>query len=96
MPTLRGVCSPSIEFLTFVEHAERELWGLFQTIDRDHNGKLDKSELQMAFAKAGVVIDNVKLARFFDRIDANHDEEITFDEWRFVQMTLFHSHLTNV
>ena len=70
------------EFCTFVEHAENELSQLFKSIDRDHNGKLDKGELGTAFTKAGISIDDAKLASFFDRIDANHDGQISFEEWR--------------
>jgi len=67
----------------FVEHAERELWQLFESIDRDHNGALDKSELRAAFSRAGLSISSVKLDEFFEQVDTNHDGEISFDEWRY-------------
>ena len=70
------------EFRAFVEHTENQLWQLFKSIDRDENGQLDKEELRYAFEKAGLVIDNSKLERFFDEVDTNHDGTITFDEWR--------------
>jgi solute carrier family 25 phosphate transporter 23/24/25/41 len=70
------------EFRVFVEHAERELWQLFESIDRDHNGSLDKDELRAAFSKAGLAISNAKLDSFFDEVDVNHDGVISFDEWR--------------
>jgi solute carrier family 25 (mitochondrial phosphate transporter), member 23/24/25/41 len=66
----------------FVEHAERELWQLFESIDRDHNGSLDKDELRAAFSRAGLAISNAKLDSFFDEVDVNHDGVISFDEWR--------------
>lgn len=72
------------EFRVFVEHAERELWQLFQSIDRDHSGALDKAELRTAFSRAGLTISNAKLDQFFDEVDANHDGEISFEEWRYV------------
>ena len=72
----------TLEFRTFVEHTENELWLLFKSIDRDHNGKIDKDELRHAISKAGLVVDNSKLERFFDEVDTNHDGTITFDEWR--------------
>ena len=71
------------EFRVFVEHAERELWQLFESIDRDHSGALDKEELRAAFKKAGLTISSAKLDQFFDEVDTNHDGEISFDEWRF-------------
>lgn len=70
------------EFKVFVEHAERELWQLFESIDRDHNGALDKEELRLAFSRAGLTISNAKLDQFFDEVDVNHDGEISFEEWR--------------
>jgi solute carrier family 25 phosphate transporter 23/24/25/41 len=70
------------EFRVFVDHAERELWNLFQSIDKDHSGGLDKSELRAAFSRAGITISNSKLDQFFDEVDSNHDGEISFEEWR--------------
>jgi solute carrier family 25 (mitochondrial phosphate transporter), member 23/24/25/41 len=70
------------EFRTFVQQTEKELRSLFDGIDRDHNGKLDKDELKSAFQKAGLTVSNAKLDNFFDRIDTNHDGDISFEEWR--------------
>jgi solute carrier family 25 (mitochondrial phosphate transporter), member 23/24/25/41 len=72
------------EFMVFVEHAEKELYQLFQSIDRDHSGALDKDELRMAFKRAGLTISSNKLDQFFDEVDTNHDGEISFEEWRYV------------
>ncbi|KAH6996961.1 mitochondrial carrier domain-containing protein [Ilyonectria destructans] len=70
------------EFRTFVGKAERQLFALFRTIDKDGNGKLDKAELQAAFKNGGLTVSNRRLAEFFDDVDLNHDGFITFDEWR--------------
>ena len=70
------------EFRVFIEHAERELYQLFDNIDRDHSGTLDKDELRQAFARSGVVVSNAKIDQFFDEIDTNHDGRISFEEWR--------------
>ena len=70
------------EFVKFCDQTEKELWTLFQSIDRDHNGNLDKSELSQAFEKAGVAVSNARLDRFFGYIDKNHDGRIDFPEWR--------------
>ena len=71
------------EFRVFVEHAERELWQLFESIDRDHNGELDKEELKAALARAGLTVSNAKLEQFFAEVDTNKDGVISFDEWRY-------------
>lgn len=70
------------EFVKFCKETERSLWNLFQSIDRDHNGNLDKSELSQAFERAGVSVSNARLDRFFGYIDKDHDGKINFPEWR--------------
>lgn len=73
----------SLEFRDFVEQTENELWQLFKSIDRDHNGQLDKGELRAAFERAGISLPSAKLDQFFSEVDSNHDGVITFDEWRY-------------
>lgn len=70
------------EFLRFCKEAEKQLLALFQSIDRDRDGNLDKHELSLAFERAGVTVSNVRLDRFFSYIDKNHDGTIDFSEWR--------------
>ena len=81
---LRLLLTSSSEFRTFVAQTEKELWNLFQSIDRDHNGQLDKEELQAAFSRAGLRVPTSKLEQFFAKVDTNHDGVISFDEWRCV------------
>lgn len=73
----------STEFRTFVEAAERQLLLLFQSIDRNHDGKVGREELHAAFQKAGLAVPRRRLAGFFDEMDMNHDGYISFDEWRY-------------
>ncbi|CAK7198424.1 hypothetical protein SEUCBS139899_001085 [Sporothrix eucalyptigena] len=70
------------EFRVFVEAAERQLLLLFRSIDRNHDGRLNKDELRDAFQKTGLAVPARRLNGFFDEIDMNHDGYITFDEWR--------------
>jgi solute carrier family 25 phosphate transporter 23/24/25/41 len=70
------------EFRRFCHQTERELWGLFQAIDRDRSGELDKAEVAAAFERAGVTVSNARLNRFFDYIDKDHNGTIDFSEWR--------------
>lgn len=65
-----------------MEQTEKELLDLFNSIDRDHNGKLDKTELRTAFRSAGLTVPSSKLDKLFDDVDANNDGVISFDEWR--------------
>jgi Ca2+-binding EF-hand superfamily protein len=73
---------PWVEFRIFVEAADRQLYMLFTSIDYDHNGRLDKAELQAAFQHAGLTIPSRRLNDFFEDIDHNKDGYISFDEWR--------------
>ncbi|KAI9757947.1 MAG: hypothetical protein M1815_005581 [Lichina confinis] len=70
------------EFRDFVRQTEQELRILFDGIDRDHNGQLDKAELREAFARAGLVVSNAKLDQFFAEVDVDRNGVISFDEWR--------------
>ncbi|KAJ5782610.1 hypothetical protein N7457_004384 [Penicillium paradoxum] len=70
------------EFRAFLDHTENGLWQMFQTIDRNHNGEIDKSELGNAFSRCGVTVSSAKLDRFFDQVDKNNDGVITYTEWR--------------
>lgn len=72
------------EFRTFVQRADRKLFDLFQTIDKDGDGKLDMKELQTAFRTSGLTVSNAKLADFFNDMDHNNDGYVTFGEWRYV------------
>jgi solute carrier family 25 phosphate transporter 23/24/25/41 len=72
------------EFHTFVRRMEYELRSLFKSIDKNGDGKLDKSELQAAFKKAGLTVSSRKIDQFFDRVDLNHDGVVSFQEWRWV------------
>ena len=70
------------EFRTFVQAAELQLLLLFRSIDGDHDGRLNREELQNAFKTSGLVVPRRRMAGFFDEIDMNHDGFISFDEWR--------------
>lgn len=52
------------------------MFSLFNSIDRDHNGKLDKEELKAAFRRAGLAVPNSKLDQFFGEVDKNHDVKL--------------------
>ncbi|EFY99297.2 mitochondrial carrier protein [Metarhizium robertsii] len=70
------------EFRKFVEKTERQLFLLFQAIDKDGNGKLDSAELQTAFRTAGLSVSNRRVADFFHDLDRNNDGFVSFEEWR--------------
>jgi Ca2+-binding protein (EF-Hand superfamily) len=56
---------------------------MFQSIDRNHNGEIDKAELRTAFSQSGVTVSNARLDEFFAEVDKNNDGVITYAEWRY-------------
>jgi solute carrier family 25 phosphate transporter 23/24/25/41 len=78
----------SEEFRTFVEHTEKELLSLFHSIDRDHNGKLDKDELKAAFKRARLAVPNSKLDQFFEEVDENHD--VSSPAYQYLLLLTYH------
>ena len=65
-----------------MKQTEKQLRTLFDSIDRNHDGSLDKSEIQAACRGAGLLVSNRKLDQFFDTVDVNNDGIVTFEEWR--------------
>lgn len=70
------------EFRRFVHETEALLRGLFDNIDRDNSGNVDKAELKSAFSRAGIAVADERLERFFNDVDKNDDGVISFGEWR--------------
>ncbi|OJD37663.1 calcium dependent mitochondrial carrier protein [Diplodia corticola] len=70
------------EFHQFVRQTEHELWQLFRSIDRNNDGRLEKSELRAGFLRAGLRVPDSKLNQFFGEVDSNKDGVISFEEWR--------------
>ena len=79
----RYTFSFALEFRAFINHTESGLWRMFQTIDRNQNGEIDKAELRSAFATSGVTVSSAKLDEFFAEVDKNNDGVISYIEWRF-------------
>ncbi|KAJ8098313.1 mitochondrial carrier domain-containing protein [Lipomyces tetrasporus] len=70
------------EFKLFVEKTEQHLWALFNAIDKDKNGRLDKGEVAAALATSGLSVPSAKLEHFFDSMDRDNDGAISFEDWR--------------
>lgn len=71
-----------VEFQKFVHHTDVALRELFDSIDRNKNGVLDRQELKDAFARAGITVSSVTLDGFLRRMDLNNDGVISYAEWR--------------
>lgn len=69
------------EFHSFVQQTESQLRTLFNEIDLNHDGKLDRQELSAACQRAGLAVSNAKLDRFFEKVDSNNDGSVSFREW---------------
>ncbi|RPA87951.1 mitochondrial carrier [Ascobolus immersus RN42] len=70
------------EFKRFFEATDRELWRIFDAVDVDQDGKIDKRELRRALFKSGINVNGDRLEQFFKSMDQNRDGVISYDEWR--------------
>jgi solute carrier family 25 phosphate transporter 23/24/25/41 len=62
------------EFKVFFAGAEKELYCIFNSVDSDGNGNIDRTELKQALQRAGIVVNPPeKLEQFFRSIDSNRD-----------------------
>lgn len=80
----RSLIPGNPEFRAFIDHTESGLWQMFQRIDRNKNGEIDKAELRSAFAQSGVTVSSARLDHFFAEVDKNNDGVISYTEWRCV------------
>lgn len=71
------------EFKTFIAGGDIELRKVFDSVDTDHSGHIDKEEMKAALVEAGIVVDDVLLDAFFQRVDRNNDGGMGFARWRF-------------
>jgi len=62
------------EFRRFFAGAEQELWRIFNSVDLDGNGHIDRKELALALSRAHIVVDPPeRLEEFFRSFDRNSD-----------------------
>ncbi|KAH8922994.1 mitochondrial carrier [Atractiella rhizophila] len=59
-----------------------ELWHIFQEVDKNRDGALDREELQKAFHRAGMEINDKHVLEFLEAIDMDRDGTISYAEWR--------------
>ncbi|PON50498.1 Mitochondrial carrier protein [Trema orientale] len=71
-----------LEFNRYMDDKELELYSIFQSIDVNHDGSILPDQLYDALLRAGIEIDDEKLARFVARVDKDNNGVITFQEWR--------------
>uniref|UniRef100_A0A6A7G479 Carrier superfamily protein n=2 Tax=Hirondellea gigas TaxID=1518452 RepID=A0A6A7G479_9CRUS len=76
------------EFVTFVSSREKEIQQVFQEIDLDGNGFLERSEICTALDRIGMHYTNENLKTLFHRMDDNGDLAVSYDEFRSFVMLL--------
>jgi hypothetical protein len=60
---------------------EKEMGKLFDDIDVDHSGSIDKSELKTALAAKGLKVNMVAIEAMMQAADEDHDGKISKEEW---------------
>jgi calmodulin len=61
---------------------------VFDRLDVDHNGVIDKKEFQEAAAKLGIRLTDADVGTLFDEFDKNGDGVIQFEEFMTITKAL--------
>jgi len=70
------------EFKIYVEEREKELWAMFEEIDKSGDGRLQPEELEHALQRAGIRVTKDDFWQFMEAMDADGNGVIDFQEWR--------------
>ncbi|GAA6063424.1 hypothetical protein JCM10212_002093 [Sporobolomyces blumeae] len=69
-------------FETYADAQERALFSIFQELDKDHDSKLAKADVEEACKRAGVDVSSSVVRDFFRDVDRDGDGMIGWEEWR--------------
>ena len=59
---------------------------VFKAVDLDNNGRISFSELQFAFLKLDINIDEGEVKRIFEKVDSSHIGELDYSEFLYAAM----------
>ncbi|XP_042304828.1 calcium-binding mitochondrial carrier protein SCaMC-3 isoform X2 [Sceloporus undulatus] len=70
------------EFARYLQERERKLLLMFHSLDRNHDGQIDVSEIQQTFHSLGVYISLQQAEKILHSIDKDGTMTIDWHEWR--------------
>ena len=70
------------DFVDYVSRTDNQVLLVFQSLDRDKNGVIDKSEIKNAFQDLGVHLDDEQIEKLMKHLDKNNSLQIDWKEWR--------------
>ncbi|XP_060619635.2 mitochondrial adenyl nucleotide antiporter SLC25A23 isoform X1 [Anolis sagrei] len=70
------------EFARYLQERERKLLLMFHSLDRNHDGQIDVSEIQQTFHSLGVYISLLQAEKILHSIDKDGTMTIDWHEWR--------------
>ncbi|KNC48807.1 solute carrier family protein [Thecamonas trahens ATCC 50062] len=76
------------EFVAFAARRTAAMAAVFDQLDTDDSGALDVAELRRGLESLGLKASDADISALLERMDANHDGRITFDEFRDFLMML--------
>mgnify|MGYP001087058152 CR=1 FL=1 len=76
------------EFTAFLQAREAQLQAVFNSMDLNHNGRLDANELSEALEQLNLDASPKTVARMIKRIDKNNDGSIDYKEFRAMALLL--------
>lgn len=81
MPNKDGLVDQS-EFMAFVKHQEGKLRQVYDSIDKNRDGRLTSQELRRGAKELGFRLSSDQIRSVLNRADSNHDGQLSFDEMR--------------
>jgi len=61
--------------------SQDQLKEMFEAIDTDRNGLIDRLEMKQAIAKRGASLSDAEFEKLFSAADANGDGQVNFEEF---------------
>ncbi|KAG2218447.1 hypothetical protein INT45_003634 [Circinella minor] len=84
------------EFKAYVNDKEKELWQLFQKIDRSGDGRLLPSDLKQALQSTGIEISEEEFMDFMELMDLDGNGVIDFNEFKNFLLLLPQTNMSEV
>lgn len=70
------------DFVEYVTETDRKMQILFQDLDLDKNGIIDREEIKRGFENLGIFLSDAQTDKLLENIDRNNSLQIDWKEWR--------------
>lgn len=70
------------DFVKYVTETDRKMQILFQDLDLDKNGIIDREEIKRGFENLEIILSDAQIDKLLENIDKNNSLQIDWHEWR--------------